>query len=754
MRSVVGDRRASELLFSVTLFLGATLLFSVQPMVGKMLLPTYGGAPAVWITCMLFFQAILFAGYSYAHGASRRIGAWRHALLHVVLLALPLAVLPIRPDGAEPPEAGADPTLWLFRLLVVAAGAPLLLVSSTAPLLQRWYSHTGEPGARDPYFLYASSNAGSLFGLLGYPLFVEPNLTLAQQARWWTAGYALLVGAVGACAWRLWRAPVESAAGMARGEARHEGPAERIRPLRRVRWILLAFVPSSFLLGVTSHITTNIAAVPLLWVVPLALYLATFVLVFARRRVVPHAWVTGAFPYAVVGLGALTILDSPDLSWAVIPPHLVLFFVVAMMCHGELARTRPAPRHLTEFYFWIAVGGVLGGLFNAIVAPLAFDGIVEYPLVLALSCLLLPLRGGVGRSRRELGLDLAYPAVLAVALSLLIWGTTGGVRDVPGRTAIGVVVAAGAAGCFVLRDRSLRLGLGVAVYLALLGRLTGVPPDQLRLAERDFFGVKRVVDDADGRFRRFVHGTTNHGMQWLDPLRRDEPTAYYHRSGPMGDVFAALAERDGPHEAAIVGLGAGALACYAKPGQRFTFFEIDPAVVRIARDSALFTYLTDCPGAHDLVVGDGRLTLAEEPDAKYDLIVLDAFSSDAVPTHLLTREALELYLDKLGDGGWLVFNITNAYMDFESVMGNLARDKGLAGRHRDDAVVDRESERDGRMPSHYAVLTRAEEDLGALVVDPTWLPLRADPDARVWTDQFCDVLRLLRPPRRPAHDSR
>ena len=746
--------------YAVTLFVSATLLFVVQPMVGKMILPTLGGTPAVWNTCMFFFQAVLLAGYAYAHGSVAWLGVRRQAGLHIILLLIPLSVLPIYVAIDTAPPAGGNPVVWLLLRLVVSVGLPLFLVSSTAPLLQKWFAQTRHPSARDPYFLYAASNAGSLLALLCYPLLVERNLMLGEQSRFWSFGYIALIALAIGCAVVAWSSsPLPGAerdstlSVTSTKDGAGNGASGGLTLKRRVWWILLTTIPSSLLLGVTSHITTNVAAVPLLWVIPLALYLSTFILVFARKTLVPHALMVRLVPYVLLSLGPMIYFGTSGVTWLEIPIHLVTFFVVAMMCHGELARTRPSTAYLTEFYLWISVGGVLGGLFNAIVAPLVFDTIVEYPLMLVLACFLLPRPGSIAQAPRERRLDLALPGVLAGAglgivfvLKYFSWHESW--------YAAGTLIILLAITCFGFKDRPTRFGLGFAVFLTTLATYgRSLSADRL-LVERNFFGVKSVAVHRSGKFRVLIHGNTNHGIQWIDPARRREPTAYYHRQGPVGDIFSALHETDLLQQVAIIGLGAGGLACYAEPGRHFTFYEIDPAVDRIAHDTAYFTFLADCRGTYEIVLGDGRLRLAQAPDRRYGLIIMDAFSSDAIPTHLLSQEAVESYLEKLDEHGILVFHISNAYLNLEPVLANLAHHAGLICLHRSDAHLSPQEQLEGRFPSHYVAMARRSEDFGPLIDNPRWERLPAVPQVPVWTDQFCDILSVFRDPRRPTRGVR
>ena len=779
LRWLISDRSDGVfrmvLLFAATLLLSSTLVFLVQPMVGKMILPALGGTPAVWNTCMVFFQAALLAGYAYAHATVSYLGVRRQARVHLAVLILPLAVLPIRLAGGSGPPPEAMPVFWLLTQLLVAVGLPFFVITTTAPLLQKWFADTRHPSAKDPYFLYAASNCGSLLALLSYPLLVEPALALTEQSWVWTGGYAVMVLMIAVCAIAMWRSPraeAECGEGLSRPadaslRANGSGDAGRLRvhpktlktdrleasPTRvlgctltmgqRGRWLVLAAVPSSLMLGVTTHVTTNLAAVPLLWVVPLMLYLLTFVLVFARKPLIPHVWMVRCLPLVVIPAGLLIFFEPPLLRWDSIALHMVAFFVVAMVCHGELVRQRPSVRHLTEFYLWMSAGGVLGGSFNAIVAPLVFSRLAEYPLMLVAACVLLPRVRTVRDTVRDRWLDLGLPALLALGAAasagiLLVTALKGTMSAL-------VLMCFPLLGfCFWFRHRPVRLGLTFGVILATSGWFIHVGEGRSRHVERNFFGVKEVMLDEKRGLCKLIHGNINHGSQSTAPARSREPLTYYHRTGPLGDVFAALNGTEQAANVAVIGLGIGSAACYAEPGQHFVFYEIDPAVARIAGDPDYFTFLAECRGTYEVVLGDGRLTLAKALDRHFGLIMLDAFSSDAIPTHLLSREALEVYVAKLADGGLLAFHISNRYLDLEPLLANLARDAGLIALSRTDFEIDEAERLGGKYPSHYVVMARQADDAAKLSANPSWRRAVGGDGVPVWTDQYCNILKLFR----------
>ena len=734
---------ALPVLFAMPLGVGAALLFCVQPMIAKMVLPQLGGTPGVWNTCMVFFQAALLAGYAYAHVATARLGMRGQAVLHAALLAVPLCFLPIRiaSDAARtlPPEA--NPAPWLLGLLLTTIGIPFFVVSTTAPLLQRWFAQTGHPSASDPYFLYAASNLGSMLALLGYPLVIEPNLPLGEQAKLWARGYVVLVALILICAATVRRLAPE---GPLRSRVVDQGAdTDRPRISDWASWIGLAFVPSSMMLGVTTFITTDIASIPLLWVIPLAIYLLTFILVFTRRPPFPHEGIVRVFPTAAVCLVVVLGLGATQVSWVLL--HLLTFFLAAMVCHGELARRRPPARDLTAFYLAMSIGGVLGGAFNALIAPVIFHRIVEYPLALVLACLARPAVHAKARGARDRVMDVVLPIGIGVLTALSVAGAQLGRAPEAGEVGVRLIYGLVAVACFALSDRPVRFALAIGAVLAVSGYSAG-PAGPVEFEGRSFYGVLKVVHTRSGghEFRRLIHGVTLHGQQNLDPTRLDEPLTYFTRTGPFGQIAAVYRARPASPSVGIVGLGAGSMACYAQPDQRWTFYEIDPTVVRIARDPRYFTFLRDSRAAEQrIILGDARLRLRDAPDNGYGLIVMDAFSSDAVPVHLISREALQLYRRKLTRGGLIALNITNQYIDFAPVLAALARDEQMVCRIRTDLAISVPEQRDGKFPSRWAVMAEREADLGTLRSDPNWTTPEARPGERAWSDDFSNVVEHL-----------
>jgi hypothetical protein len=941
--------------FALTLFTSATLLFLIEPMVGKMVTPLLGGTPAVWNTCMVFFQALLLAGYAYAHATTAWLGSRKQALLHLAVLVLPaasLALYPLRVSPGAVAVSGENPIPALLLILFLSVGVPFFVVSATAPLLQNWFSSTAHPAARDPYFLYGASNLGSMLALLGYPTVVEPNLRLDWQRWGWCAGYAVLALMTAGCAVFLWRAaPAGTAAPPPNGKdataakaGKRRGRSERVttapqvtgvtaeapspddeRPVtlgRRLRWLVLAAVPSSLMLGVTTYMTTDIAAIPLLWVLPLAIYLLTFILVFAR--ISPRGQAVGVWlglGLVLWGLGAalpellnltedrqenvrslitfscvILFLLGALIPWKVRDPnlihrvmtlampllvllllflmlseirkfaithlialHLATLFAVAMVCHGELARDRPAPRHLTEYFLWMSAGGVVGGLFNALVAPLVFNGIVEYQLALVVACLLVPPLGPERESRwavpadiglvvlfllvggfllgmrlhdgtmdlsaltprsiywmlgallagllaalahvlrsndrpAALYLDVALPLALGGLVVGLYWGLPSqavghrlisfadllGARVYVLRQALtfGVPVVL----CYTFIERPVRFGLSVGALALAAAFCDQVDNRSVVLQKRSFFGVLKVEEGEEPAgavelpYRRLMHGTTMHGKQFLVEELKDIPSTYYHYTGPVGELFAAY-NTDERRPFAVIGLGTGTMACYARKGQHVTFYDIDPVVRGISYDTdRYFTYVQDARdrGADiGLVMGDARLTLERQQlpdDEKYAILVVDAFSSDAIPIHLITWEALQMYWGKMRPDGIVFFHISNRYLDLQPVLANFAAkgdldglvmsddDDSAPGKARSTWVALARKPEPGQ-PGHLDRLMspeRLERSMGvrdwASVrrkllaagmmhgrLKATWEPLKPEPAVGVWTDDYSNL---------------
>lgn len=717
--------------FALALFTSAALLFWVQPLIAKMLLPLLGGAPSVWNTCMVFFQALLLAGYAYAFLISQRLSLKSQALVHALLLLAAAVILPFGLSNRvlASLETQQSPIIWLLTTLLVTVGPPFLLLSATAPLLQRWFSHTSHKSAGDPYFLYAVSNAGSMLALLAFPFVLEPTFAVRMQSVIWAIGYGGLVVLIVGCALLLNRR-----AATTQEEIVVENAVERVGAVKRLEWTLLALIPSSLMLGVTTYIATDIASVPLIWIIPLALYLSTFILAFGRKQIIKPSIASTLLPVALVCVGVLKVFNAPVSIWVTFALHLLLFFLAALVCHQRLAQQRPHTSKLVEYFLWIAVGGVLGGAFNALLAPLIFPTPLEYPMAIVLACVMRPSTDRERKSGKWF--VVIFPSfILLLTFSLSLFVPR--MRLSPSfENAVVLLVPLAVCLVFSIR-RPIVLALGLAALM--LGALPRFDPTKGILAsERNFFGIWRVTAHPSVGIRRLYHGSTIHGLQLNDELRKCEATAYYYKDGPIGQVFDFYNARSTNKPVALIGLGTGTLGTYSVQNQQWDFYEIDPAIVRIASNPKLFTFLSDCTrGSYRVILGDARLKLREAPQGHYGMIVMDAFSSDSVPAHLLTTEALELYLTKLAPEGVLAFHISNRYLNLEPVLGGLARRGVLSAFIRRDAGGNNVVQ----FPSWWVVMARNDAALGAIAEDSRWVKLQGD---IVWTDDFSNILSLLR----------
>jgi hypothetical protein len=716
--------------FTASLFLSAFLLFSVQPVVSRMLLPRLGGSPAVWNTCVCFFQAALLFGYCYAHFVARRLQPRAQLVLHALVLSSGLAVLPLS-LGADAPPAAVAPIGWLLARLALTVGAPFVAISATAPLLQHWFSLTTHPQARDPYFLYVASNSGSLLALLSYPVLIETMLDLSGQAGLWSAGFAATATAALACGIAAQRhsAPATAPALVVETAGALASKAERFR------WVVLAFVPSAVMLAVTTYITTDIAAMPLFWVVPLAIYIGTFMLAFARRQLIGQRSLLALQGIALAAAGLVGMIGTPTTVSLII--SLSAFTSTAAFCHTELAQRRPNARGLTGYYLLISLGGALGGVFCALLAPVLFLGPWEYPLLLVAACLLrpppLPTPRGENWAIRG---DLLLPVALTALTIALLWAASSAGPEAlrPAARVASIVVPAAALLWFA--KRRMRLALALAGFLLFPALVDA--SDTLIMA-RSFFGVHRVRRLPNEDLVVLQHGTTIHGMQSTRPGEELTPLGYYDSAGPFGRIFAALGRRESPiTTVSVLGLGTGVLGCYAHPGEVWTFREIDPVVERLARDDRWFHFMVGCGNHPSVVLGDARLTLGADTAARYDLVIVDVFSSDSVPVHMLTREALALYFARLKPGGIVLFHVSNRYLDLTPVVARLAADVGAPVRHLLVPPVGSERRRIG---AEVVAVAAPGGELDALAADGWDTP---QPGPVLWTDERSEILGVIR----------
>lgn len=796
-------------LYTFTIFLSAALLFLVEPMVARMILPIFGGSAQVWNSCLVFFQGVLLLGYGYAHLSTKWLGPRHQWRLHLPLMVAAAAYLFWQ--GFKTPTAVAstgDPSIPLLGLLASLIGLPFLMVSAGSSILQRWFASTNDPDAQNPYFLYSASNIGSLLALLAYPLLLEPKLGIRAQTHLWQFGLIALIVAMTACALAL---AVSGGRGVAKGtnpvgagatdemdtrvapkDDDESGPTyetplglgeassfsaavPEVSPPTptandRIRWTVLAAIPSSLLLGVTTYLSTNIAPIPLLWVVPLSLYLLTFIFAFARRPLVRTEWLGRLVPLIITPLALAIILESTEPIVPLAILHLLGFFVAGWMCHATLNDSKPKADHLTEYYFWIAFGGVLGGIFNALVAPLVFHTLAEYPIGLVAACLVRPvvaldpkrverLRSTVKKAidlgvpkerverlfpqlisqRRFSTMDAGYPVAVSLAtLGIITFVKLQGYEPSALRTM--ACIGLPAIACFFAVDRPIRFALSLGGLFLVTGAMHIATDGSVVVSERSFFGVHRVTQYSGGRFYRLTHGNTIHGLQDREHPRT--PLTYYYPNGPIGQAFKAFSGEDKKDQVALVGLGVGSLAAYGEPGQHMDYFEIDPVVKQIATDPRYFTFVRDSKADVKIIMGDARLSLAQAPDHKYGMIVLDAFSSDAIPVHLLTEEAFRMYLQKLAPNGIICAHISNRFLDLSIVLGAVARDLGLQTIENDDGASDEEKAL-GKQPSKWVYLAKDNDDFNGL--ETAGSSIEVDATTPAWTDDFSNVLSVFRP---------
>lgn len=720
------------LLYACTTFLSAFLLFLLEPMFAKLILPLMGGAANVWIAAMMFYQLTLLGGYGYAH-LSSSLSLRRQWLLHGALTLLAIGALPVAvPTGWAPPSEG-NPALALVAMMAVAIGGPFAILSATAPLVQRWF--TAARPAEDPYFLYAISNAGSFAALIAYPLIVESRFTLNAQTMLWSGGFVFLSGAMFLAGWWATREARSSNTAVINDEALGQRPSWRLC----VRWLFLAAIPSSLMLSTTSFVVTDLASIPLLWIVPLGLYLATFIIAFSRKSESAGRAAAWIYPILLAPLCislALVLGKSNANQAAFLPLHLAAFFFAALVCHCELSRLKPVASQLTLYFFIISCGGAVGGILNSLIAPAIFTDIYEYPIGLALACLMLP---GAGKRATLASIGAAIGAGCAVALAE--WAPEladpESVLHVVGFKGLLLV---GAVLLISIRRIPAALAVGVALYL--IAAIIAPSSGSLLFAERNFYGVNRVRDMQQAGFRMMEHGTTVHGLMALDEAHRLTPGGYYHPSGGIGEAALSIGRVIENPTIAIVGLGSGQMACNGGAKWRYDFFEIDPGVVQIATTAAMFPFLKECPTRHSIILGDGRLMLRRAPDRGYDGIILDAFTSDSIPLHLLTRNALEEYLQKLKPNGLLILHLSNRYFNLPPVIAAAARDMGISGAARQH---DGGSVPGAGLPIYGTLVVALSRSPKALtpLFDLGWKRLKPVAGVEAWTDDWSDLLSTL-----------
>lgn len=720
--------------FTLAIFTSAFLLFAIQPMFTKMVLPQLGGSPAVWSVAMVFFQALLLGGYLYAHLSTRYLTTRQAAIVHLGLLVTTMVVLPIGVSatlGAPPAEGQAG---WLIGVFLLSVGLPFFAVAGNGPLLQAWFSRSGHSHAKDPYFLYGASNLGSFAALLLYPVLFEPLLRVRVQSLGWSAGFVLLTAFIAICALLIRNRGGERAA-----EIQEKAPA--IAPRTILGWIMLSFIPSGLLVAVTAHLSTDVAAAPFLWVMPLALFLLTFVLIFRERPLLPIMALERILPILAGGLVLFSYFGS-HMFVVVLVVHCAFFFVATVICHNRLYMARPVAEHLTAFYLWMSFGGVLGGLFAGLIAPVIFNRILEYPILVVASVLALPAIGAASR-RDVLTWVLPILALGAAAILLLLATHAWGAVEPGSPVYLTFLACAGLA--MLLYSRPLIVAAMLPMLFLGLDVLQNMQGG--RSYQRSFFGVHKIEATEAGRFRILSHGTTIHGAMRIhnedgSPFTgRPRPLTYYHPEAPIAETLLATPRAETGRNIGVVGLGAGAHVCNGLERDRWTYFEIDASVERIARDPKLFRFLSACAPHTRVVLGDARLTLGREPQGGFDNLLIDAFSSDAIPMHLMTREALALYLSALKPDGILTMHISNRHLELESVVGALAQDAKVEALIKYDSPPAYKT-LDERVSSVVVVIGKTPAALAPLAGQPGWGALQVG-QTQVWSDDYSNILGAL-----------
>ena len=714
--------------YVAAIFLSAALVFLVQPMFAKMATPLLGGAPNVWNVSLVCFQAALLLGYAYAHLLNHFITSLRTQIgIHAALLVSAAVVLPFQLSGALGDPDPSQPTLWLIGVFALSIAPPFAVIAATAPLIQSWYSRSGRADAHDPYHLYGASNIGSLIGLLAYPLILEPLLPLAAQTISWSIGYGALAILLIASGFIALSTGGGAAPALAVARVEDSPKIETGRWQQRLWWLACAFVPSSLLVGVTTHISTDIASVPFLWVAPLVIYISSFIIVFAKRPGVSLEQSNRLLPLgvAIAALGLSSIASPPIIVGLII--HLLVLFLAALLAHGAMAKDRPEAKRLTEFYLIMSLGGVLGGAFNALLAPVLFSTVIEYPLMLLAILLIRPNLRWMGKGRTRVWSLVAIGALCGALVLRMVDGTDATIayRIFHLIAIISVVFAAKS-----------RLGPIIAAACAFGISALGNPVGAA-ISDRGFFGVVKIVERGDVRV--LMHGTTNHGSQFKSPEKALQPTTYYAEPTPIGQVFKTHLT---PGDVGVVGLGTGSVACYAQPGQSYVYYEIDPLVVQYAKDPAHFTYLSECTPDAEIILGDGRLNLAAQPAGKYNLLLIDAFSSDSIPVHLMTVEAVELYLSRLSEDGLLVMHISNRHLDLSRIVARIAEQLGVSAYYQFYVEDDISKGELSAASSQVVLLARSENALTKIRADARWSLLESD-GKRAWRDDYSNVIGAI-----------
>lgn len=758
--------RTLMVLFTLGIFTSATLLFVVQPMVGKILLPKLGGAPNVWNTCMLFFQATLLAGYLTAHLLAKYCSLQMQVVGFVTILCLAIFSLPfaVGEEWIVSLLGGADPSVWLLSVLVTRVAPAFFALSVTSPLLQRWFAESGHPDGKDPYFLYSASNIGSILSLLLYPVLIEVVWGVQTQTEYWQMGFAAFMLIATICGIASWFGSerVENITSQAPETAEDCGV---VTWKQRGLWLLLSAVPSSLMLGVTTYVSTDVSSMPMIWVVPLVLYLLTFVIAFSKREIVSSYWVGRISALLILTVTVTWVTGANDPPIVIVPMHLLMFFTATLFCHQRLVANRPHASHLTEFYLWMSIGGVVGGLFNALIAPNLFVSILEYPIAMLIASLLRE------SSPEETEQSKENQRAKTVMFGAIIFSLVGGL-NIFATSSVGswlveslssvlplsieqwtTLMCYGLPACLILHqlERRALFTTGLAAILALSVWHEATDPEVIARG-RNFYGTILTAHSelSGGDTIRMSYGNTVHGWQWTDEDRRRVPLTYYGENSGIGKLIAAQQENRDSVRIGAIGLGGGTLAATLRPTDSMIYYEINPHVVEHAEEH--FTYLSDARergAVADVRLGDARLVLENELRSdnagSYDILVIDAFSSDSIPVHLMTQECLQIYLGHLAEDGVLAFHITNRFLNLEPVLGRLAEKNDLAGkiyRHYPESGLATDGET-GETVSFWVLLANDPADIGISQADETLQALEFDPESRPWTDDYTNILSVF-----------
>ncbi len=701
-----------------------------------MVLPYWGGTSAVWNTCMFFFQLVLLAGYYYVHKITRITGLKKSLIIHIFILLIPIIVLPLAINNFIPENTSNFQNLRLLFQLFMVAGIPVFAVSCNAPLIQKIFAELSENASANPYILYSASNAGSFLALIIYPIIIEPVFTLKNQNLLWSFIFLLYILLFFYIIFKFWKKKGNVIVQNTTAPCDIE---KNLNLHSKLKIITMAFIPSSLMLGVTAHITTDFTPVPLLWILPLALYLLTYIISFSGKYSSKMLWITKFLPYIVLPVVLFNFTELKQMNWILIPVHLSLFFLLALLCHNKLYSLRPDSKFLTDYYLSISVGGVLGGLFNSVLAIAIFNSVAEYPILIIIA---LIFRNSHEKNYKNRLLDIVLPALMLIAgifIIKLILHTGINDKTVIFMLLFGIPTVA----CFAAKDYPLRFALCVGTLFIVLPLWISENDGQVIYRSRNFFSVKRI-EKAKNNYHIFIHGNTWHGVQDQQISNNSVPGIYYHPKGPLGDIFSLIRNQKKIFDVGVIGLGVGAMAYYGNKGEQWKFYEIDPDVIDIALNPDFFSFVKKSNANIKLIQGDGRLCIKKEKNHYFDIIILDAFSSDSIPSHLITLEAIELYKKKLKPGGIIIFHISNRFLNIEPLLAALSEKVNLKFICRFEVALNEEDNKEYRVAANYAVMSQDEIFIGSLSEIDEWRSLKPSDNFKIWTDQYSNLLSILR----------